>query len=261
MRHSKRPFSIPKGVTQICVALFWLGLWQAAAWAVAQPLLLPAPLEVLGQLARQAGTLPFWRTVAMSVLRTGGAFAIGVALGALLAVLSAALPPVRALLRPALLTIRATPVSSFIILALVWLRGGLVPVLAGAVMVLPVIWGNVTQGIAAVDPLLLEMVQVYGFSRRKRLTKLYLPSVLPTFLAACETAMGLCWKATVAAEVLGMPKEAIGTRLHDAKVYLETDALFAWTLVVILLSLLLERSFARGVRAWSERRGAHAVGA
>lgn len=256
-RRAKRAPCIGAGhrwAVSVGAALFWLAVWAAAAAWVGQPLLLPGPFPVLETLARLIVTAPFAQAVAGSMLRAVAAFAVGVGAGTILAVGTSSAPSLHALLRPALLTIRATPVSSFIILALVWLKAGTVPVLTGALMVLPIVWGNVSQGIAGVDPPLREMAESYGFTRSQTLRRIYVPSVMPAFLAACETSMGLCWKATIAAEVLGLPKGAIGTRLHDAKIYLETDALFAWTLVVILLSLLLERAFARTVRALTERR-------
>jgi len=234
-------------------ALFWLGLWAAAAVGVGQPLLLPDPVSVLETLARLVGAAAFWQAVGGSMLRAVAAFGLGVALGAALAAAAAAFPLLRILLRPALAAVRATPVSSFIILALVWLKAGMVPVLTGTLMVLPIVWGNVSQGIAKTDPKLLEMARAYGFSRARTLGKVYVLSVLPFFLSACATGMGLCWKATIAAEVLGRPKGAIGAYLYDAKIFLETDALFAWTLAVILLSLALERAFAWAVRKATAR--------
>lgn len=237
-------------------AVFWGGLWAAAAAGIGQPLLLPGPVSVLETLARLVGAAPFWQAVGGSMLRAVAAFGLGVALGATLAAGAAAFPPLRVLLKPALGAVRATPVSSFIILALVWLKAGMVPVLTGTLMVLPIVWGNVSQGIEKTDPKLLEMASVYGFSRGQVLGKLYVPSVLPFFLSACVTGMGLCWKATIAAEVLGRPKGTIGAYLYDAKIFLETDALFAWTLTVILLSFALERAFAWAVRRVTARGSA-----
>ena len=242
-------------VMNLGAALFWLLLWALAASGIGQSLLLPGPGPVIRTLIELAGKGSFWQAVAASVLRTFEALAWGVFLGAILAVCTAAVPLLHALLRPALLVVRAMPVASFIILALVWLRGDRVPVLAGAIMVLPIVWGNVSQGIEGVNPGLIEMTRMYDFSRWRRTTRLYMPSVLPTFLAACETSMGLCWKATIAAEVLGLPRRAIGSQLHNAKIYLESEALFAWTLTVILLSLTLERVLARGVRALTRHMG------
>ena len=135
---------------------------------------------------------------------------------------------------------RATPVASFILLVYLWVERGRVPGLISALMVLPVVWGNVTRGIAETDPQLLELARAYGFGRGRTLRRIYIPSVLPYFASGCRTALGLAWKAGVAAEVLCQPQNAIGTQIYNTKYYLETPSLFAWTLVVIALSFLLE---------------------
>ena len=144
---------------------------------------------------------------------------------------------------PAITMIKSTPVASFIILALVWLTGQRVPVFISFLMVLPVVYGNVSQGIREVDPKLLEMARIYGMNRQKRVLKIYIPSVLPYMMAACRTALGLSWKAGVAAEVIGVTKNSIGRQLYYSKIYLETADLFAWTAVVIIMSIALEKLF------------------
>ena len=136
--------------------------------------------------------------------------------------------------------IRAVPVVSFILFVLLWTRRGLVPVVVSALMVLPVVWGNVGRGIRETDPKLLEQAGALRFSRLKTVRLVYLPSVRPYFLSAVVTSLGLAWKSGVAAEVICPPKLAIGTEISQARTALETPELFAWTLVIIALSLLLE---------------------
>ena len=77
--------------------------------------------------------------------------------------------------------------------------------------------------------------------RLKTVRLVYLPSVRPYFLSAVVTSLGLAWKSGVAAEVLCRPAWAVGTQIVQARDYLETPSLFAWTLVVLLLSLALEK--------------------
>ena len=101
------------------------------------------------------------------------------------------------------------------------------------------------QGIAGADPQLLELARCYRFSRGKTLRLCRLPALLPPFSSSLATAMGLAWKAGVAAEVLCQPKFAIGTQIYRTKTLFSTPQLFAWTLVVILLSLLMERGMGR----------------
>ena len=220
--------------------LFWLGVWQLAAAAVGQELLLPGPAAVGRRLLELAAGAVFWQTALASLLRIFGGLLLGVALGALLAGLTAWVPLLDWVLTPAVKVVRATPVASFILLVYLWVERGRVPGLISALMVLPVVWGNVTRGIAETDPQLLELARAYGFGRGRTLRRIYIPSVLPYFASGCRTALGLAWKAGVAAEVLCQPQNAIGTQIYNTKYYLETPSLFAWTLVVIAMSFLLE---------------------
>lgn len=219
---------------------FWLGVWQLAAGAVGQELLLPGPVTVGRRLLELAATAVFWETTLHSLVRVFGGLLAGVAAGTLLAGLAAVVPLLDWLLTPAVKVIRATPVASFILLVYLWVERGMVPGLISALMVLPVLWGNVTKGIAETDPQLLELAGAYGFGWGGTLRRIYIPSVMPYFASACRTALGLAWKAGVAAEVLCQPKSAIGTQIFNTKYYLETPSLFAWTLMVIALSFLLE---------------------
>ena len=212
--------------------LFWLGVWQLAAAAVGQELLLPGPAAVGRRLLELAAGAVFWQTALASLLRIFGGLLLGVALGALLAGLTAWVPLLDWVLTPAVKVVRATPVASFILLVYLWVERGRVPGLISALMVLPVVWGNVTRGIAETDPRLLELARAYGFGRGRTLRRIYIPSVLPYFASGCRTALGLAWKAGVAAEVLCQPQNAIGTQIYNTKYYLETPSLFAWTLVV-----------------------------
>lgn len=230
---------------------FWLLIWAVCYRAVGKDLLLASPVQV-GRRFAFVAEAAFWRCVGMSLVRTAAAYGLGVVIACLLAVICHAWALADDVIRPALAVVRATPVASFIILALVWLSSTNVPILAGVLMVVPVVFANVREGISATDGQLLEMARLFGWGRWKTWRRVVIPSVLPTFLAACEACVGLCFKATIAAEVIGVPKNAIGTQLYNAKIYLETDSLMAWTLVVIILSMILERllkaAFERGMR-------------
>lgn len=229
--------------------LFWLAVWLIAYRAVGRDLLLASPLQVAHRFAF-VGQATFWRCVGMSLWRTAAAYVLGVAIACVLAVACHACRLLDDVVRPAMAVVRATPVASFIILALVWLSASNVPIFAGLLMVTPVVFANVREGMLATDPQLLEMAHLFGWSRWKTFRNVTVPSVSSTFWAACEACVGLCFKATIAAEVIGTPKNAIGTQLYNAKIYLETDALMAWTLTVILLSMLLER-----LLRWAIERG------
>lgn len=222
-------------------AAFWLALWQAAALCAGRELILPSPLTVLRRLGALAGTGEFWLTAALSLGRILLGLAWGAAAGCALAALTSTLRWADTLLSPAIRMVRATPVASFILLVLLWTARGAVPVVISGLMVLPVVWDNVSRGVRQCDPKLLELARAYRFSRWKTARLVLLPAVRPYFFSALTNGAGLAWKSGVAAEVLCLPRPSIGTQIYHSKLYLETPDLFAWTLTVILLSLLLER--------------------
>ena len=241
--------------------VFWLAVWQIAAWVVGDSvlfggqlllkethLLLPGPWTVLRTLTELVVETAFWRSAGLTLLRVFLGLVAGGVLGVVIAVLTCASVWCDRLLSPLVKVIRATPVASFILLILLWVQTGRVPGVISALMALPIVWGNVSKGIRQTDPMLLEMAKAYRFDGWKCLKLIYIPSVAPYFNAAVETGLGLAWKAGVAAEVLCHPKWGIGTQVYLSKLNLETPHLFAWTAVVIALSFLVETVLVRLLR-------------
>lgn len=228
---------------RILAILFWLAAWQLASLLVSQEILLVSPLTVLATLA---GLLPqgsFWSAVGFSTLRILGGLLLGMGAGILLAMASAASRAVRTLLDPLFSVLKSIPVASFIILVLIWSGSRNLSLAISFLMVLPVIYTGVLEGILQRDRSLLEMAEVFGVPRLRRLAAVDIPGVLPFFSSAAKVSLGLCWKSGVAAEVIGIPAGSIGERLYQAKIFLGTAELFAWTLVIVLASVLFEKLF------------------
>jgi len=228
----------------LAITLFWLILWWiAATFAVKQELLLPSPIRVLIRLGELVSQKDFWWIALLSLCRIFSGILIAVILGVICGILTAYSSFLRQLLSPILAIVKATPVAPFIILALVWISRGRLPAFISALMVLPIIWTNIEQGLRQIDPKLLEMAKVFRFSPSKKMLHIVIPSVLPYFAAACRTALGLAWKAGIAAEVLATPNNSIGKKLFESKTFMETTDLFAWTVIVIVMSICLEKLF------------------
>ncbi len=232
--------------------VFWLAVWQIASMRLDQQLLLVSPLRVIARLAELSVTGTFWSAVGYSMARIVWGFSAGMITGVGFAVLSARFRLVEDLLSPVMLTIKSVPVASFIILALIWFSSKNLAVLISFLMVVPIVYSNILVGIRAADRKMLEMAQVFGISSGRRIRYIYMPQVFPYFHSACASALGLSWKAGIAAEVIGIPAGSIGAELQQAKVYLDTPDVFAWTLVIVLASLAFERLFGR-ILLWCER--------
>lgn len=231
--------------------MFWLAVWQVVSLVVDQVLLVPSPGVVLSTLIGLVRTTQFWQVAGWSLLRMGLGFVAGVLTGCLAAVITRRFRGADALLSPALRVVRAAPVASFVILALVWIPTGRLPAFIAFLMVVPVVWDAMSEGLRHPDLQLLEMAAVFRLGWWQTLRRVRIPSLLPYFTTACTTAMGLAWKSGVAAEVISRPALSIGGELQDAKVYLDTPVVFAWTITAVGLSLALERLLRAQATRWN----------
>lgn len=231
---------IPRRLYLPLSILFWIGVWWLLAALMNKPLLLPTPLAVIKTIGTLLLTADFWLSISVSLVRILLGIALALLLGVLLAMLTVKSPFCHHLFSPLLTLCKATPVASVIFLVLLWVGRDQVPLFIAFIMALPIVWSNVREGLLQTDRKLLEMAQIFGLSKKEKLFAIRIPSLYPYFLAACRSAIALAWKAGIAAEVLCLPKRSIGLGIYEGKMYLETDALFAWTLVVILISALVE---------------------
>lgn len=229
--------------------IFWLLVWHMASIAIGHDILLVSPFDAGKRLIELAGNGEFWISVGLSLSRIATGFASALATGIVLAAASARFPFMRHLLAPLVATIKSVPVASFVILILIWVSSEHLSVAISFLMAFPIVYTTMLEGIEQTDRNLLEMADVFDIGPFNRLRFIYASQVLPYFQAACSLSLGMCWKAGIAAEVIGLPAMSIGEHLYEAKVYLATSDLFAWTLVIICISILGETLFSKLVAA------------
>ena len=227
--------------------IFWILVWAVLSWQINSEFLLPSPIDAALSMWNMLFTVSFWQIIGASILRILLAILLSLVLGTLIATLTANIQTADTLFAPLMTVIKATPVASFIILAILWIDRNTLPAFITMLIVIPIVWSNVSAGIKGVDKKLLEVAKIYNFSISKRIFKIYVPSTMPYFLAACRASLGMAWKAGIAAEVLCTPKQAIGTQIYFSKTYMETTELFAWTLAVIILSVIIEKLLISGL--------------
>ena len=107
----------------------------------------------------------------------------------------------------------------------------------------PIIYTNVIEGIKSVDNYLVQMANVYKVKRKYVVKDIYLPSIKNYIVSGILMCLGIGWKVSVASEVLSTPNYSIGLNLLNAKTTLETSELFAWTIVIVILSFIFEKIF------------------
>lgn len=226
-----------------------LALWQLLAMAVGQQLLVPTPLSVVQRLGTIWQEDGFWSTIWFTFRKIVAGFLLGLGFGLGFGALAGRFPLFEILFRPWAVMIKSIPVASFIIICLIWMSSARLSIFISFLMVLPIIYSNVLQSIHSVDRQMLEAVKVFRLSWPKRVLYLWLPQFKPYLLSACGVSLGISWKAGIAAEIIGIPAGSIGRMFYDAKVYFNTVDLFAWTVIVVVISVLFEKGFLALLRA------------
>lgn len=229
------------------IFIFWLVIWQIVYLLVKRDILVAAPLAVAKAILQLLCQASFYQTVLHSLTSILIAFAAALICGTLLAIIAFRWNWIKELVYPLIAVMRATPVASFIVLALVFMHTEFVPILIAFLMVMPLVWQNMLEALLAVDRQLIEMSQVFHINFWRQFKHIYLPSALPAFMASCKTGFGYAWKSAITAEAMTAPQLTIGKNIVDAKIYLDTLSLFAWTIVVILLSIITEKVFLWGL--------------
>ncbi len=226
----------------LLVALFWIGVWQAASMLVGKPVLFASPLDTLKALLALVPRGDYWLAVAGSLGRIALGFGLALLLGLLTGVAAYRSSLMKTLLSPLLTLMKTVPVASFIILVLVWFGSKQLAVIVALLVVFPQIYFSTLSGLSSRDSELLELSRVFRVPARRVAWQVYRPALMPYLKGACASALGMSWKAGIAAEVIGTPLHSIGEQMYLSKVYMATAELFAWTLTVILLSLLFEKA-------------------
>jgi NitT/TauT family transport system permease protein len=226
---------------KVLAVFFWIAVWQIASMIVGEEMLLASPFAVIGALVELAGKLMFWKSIFNSFIKITGGFLLAILFGTLFAVCSYGSYIFYEMITPLIKIVKTTPVVSFIILVLLWANPENLSVVIAFLMVIPVIYTNVMQGLNNTDVKLLEMAKVFRIGWLKKARYIYIPAVMPYFASACSVGLGFCWKSGIAAEVIGLPKNSIGENLYEAKLNLMTKELFAWTFVIICISVIFEK--------------------
>ncbi|HIS92330.1 MAG TPA: ABC transporter permease subunit [Candidatus Alectryocaccomicrobium excrementavium] len=240
-------------IIRVLAVAFWIAVWQGVSLAVGSEILVASPARTFGALLSLLREGAFYRAVLGSLMRICAGFALALALGIALGALSFAVGWVRALLHPVVSVVKATPVASFVILALIWISSKNLSIFISFLMVFPIMYENMLAGLESADPKLLEMGRVFQLSRLSRIRAIYLPAAYPFLLSAARLSLGMCWKSGIAAEVIGQPRQSIGAELNQAKLFFNTPDLFAWTVTIIVVSVVFERLVLCGIRALMRR--------
>lgn len=231
------------------VLVFWLFLWEMGSRAVGQRILFPSPWETFQSFFEILGEESSWKALFYSITRITLGFLTATVTGVMVAVLSQRWRWLAEILSPLILLAKSVPVACFVILILIWFSSSALSTIISFLMVLPVVYMNTASALRELDPKLEEMCQVFRLSPLPRYRYVVAPQIFPQVESAIILALGLSIKSGIAAELIGMPKNSLGEELYAAKLYFNTPKLFAWTIMILILSYSYEKIIKSGLKS------------
>ncbi|HKU95534.1 MAG TPA: ABC transporter permease [Vineibacter sp.] len=193
-------------------------LWEAAVRSgIAEGRLMPPPSRILATLADLARGGELWWHAQATLARVGAGFALGVAAGTALGALAGASGLWRALLDPTLQGLRAIPSIAWVPLFILWLgifEASKIALIAVGVS-FPVYLGTL-GAILSIDRKIIEVGRIFRLSGPALVGRIMLPAVLPHYVIALRSGLGLGWMFVVAAEFMGA-SEGLGYLLVDGQ--------------------------------------------
>ena len=241
---------------KLLIILFWVVAWQLCAVALDNEIVLVGPVDTAAALLVLVRKKDFWFSVLNTFIRIASGFVAASTEGVILGITAAGSRLLRDLLEPLVALMKSIPVASFAILAIIWLGGSArLSSFVAFVVVFPMVYLSTISGLMSTDKRLLEMAEVFRVGRIKKILYIYLPALLPYLINCFKTALSMGWKSGVAAELIGQPVNTIGGNLYQAKIFLDTASLFAWTFVIILISSLFEWAVLCIFTSIEKRRG------
>src|SRR5882672_6123897 len=236
---ASRPTRVPLLVQRLALALSLLAIWWLVSLAV-PPYVLPRPERVFARIVQlsQTGDLPINLLTTLGRVLAG--FALAVAIGVPGGILLGSNRALGTFFEPILPVMNTVSSAIWAIFAVIWFGlSPATPIFVVLMTAFPLIVTNVWQGTQAVNADYVELAQALRFSRAKTLVKIYLPSVLPYFFSGARLAFGFGWRVSLVAETLGAAS-GVGYRLRQASDLIQTDQVFAWTIVQIAMMLVIE---------------------
>ncbi len=229
-----------KYISGIQAAFVLLILWIILYLWIDHALIMPSPLDVLNGLTKIIST-PIWlRALTSTIGRLILILGIAAITGVIFGVYSGFHPKTSFLIAPYITILRTIPVISIIVILLIMLGYQLAPFAITWLMIFPIIYQASLEGVRHLD---LELIDVYHLEKTDLwlgIKLVYYPMLKKNIILSFMQSFSLGIKVLIMAEYLAQTPNSIGNALYLARVNLNYDLVFAWTIMLIIIAFGLE---------------------
>ena len=220
--------------------IIFIGLWHLISIKINSEIIFPDIQNILKKLFEIILERSFYKDLISSIIRVFITFALSFLLAIILGIISGIFKSMRYILMPIINFIRTIPTIPLILVAIIWFDNNKVPIFVSMLVIFPIMYDSICNGIINVDKDLIDMSLSYNVSLKTQIINLYIPSIKPYILTAISQSMGITWKSILAAEILSLPTLGIGTKLYESHLYLDTISLFAYCLIAVIFNGIFE---------------------
>ena len=220
--------------------IIFILLWFFISLKINSEIVFPNILTIIKKLIEIILEKSFYKDLFLSLIRVFITFILSFLLAIIFGILSGIFSSIRYMLMPIINFIRTIPTIPLILVAIIWFDNNTVPIFVSMLVIFPIMYDAVVNGIINVDKNLIEMSLSYNVSLKTQIISLYIPSIKPYILTAISQSMGITWKSILAAEIFALPSLGIGSKLYESHLYLDTVSLFAYCLIAVIFNGIFE---------------------
>ncbi|MBO9406685.1 ABC transporter permease [Shimia sp. R9_1] len=215
-------------------------LWWACALGMADPTVLPSPVEVMKVTVAEASAGDLWHHMSATLLRVAAAFTCAMLFGTVIGIALGLMPRLNQWADPWVVVFLNLPALVVIVLAYLWLGlNEFAAILAVSVNKTAMVIVTIREGVLARDRAIAEMAQVFRMSLWKRLRHVIWPQLAPYVSASVRNGMAMIWKIVLVVEFLGRGN-GVGFQIHLYFQLFETAHVMAYSLSFVAVMLLIE---------------------
>jgi ABC-type nitrate/sulfonate/bicarbonate transport system permease component len=265
-RRARRELSRPAvlGLRAVSLLLFFVLWWgvsllNAHVLKVFNPILLPAPDEVLRAGIKMAASGELLKHITASLSRVVWGFGIAATLGIVVGTALGRSRLLEHLVEPMLEMLRPIPPLAFLPMMVLWFGIGEASKVAFiAYAAFFPIFTTTIEGIKYVDPVLIRAASSLGASERQIFWHVVLPAATPNIITGMRLAFGLSFFVIVAAEFIAADS-GLGFLINDARTFFLVSNMLLGAAVIgiigVLANVLLRKLEGRLLRWRKESRG------
>jgi NitT/TauT family transport system permease protein len=220
--------------------IFFIGLWQLIAIIINNDIYVPRIEQVVEAMKSIFSEENSLKVIFGSFYRTMISYILALIFSMILGILGVVYPFFKYLLEPINSFAKTIPTMVLVVLSLVWFDKDKTPLVVGFAIIFPILYEGIRNNLMQVDKKIIDMTKIYEVSIKDKIKKIYLPVMKFYFMSIFVSTFSLTFKVVIAGEVYGQPKFGIGSQIQLEKVNFNTPGIFAWIVIIVIISLVLE---------------------